>query len=227
MTNKELKALADIERVKKLYKFEDEARDAGYKLIAGTDEAGRGALAGDLTVAAVILPPNLYIPYLNDSKKLLAKKRETVFDEIMKKAIAVSCVRISPEEVDKLNVFDATLKGMFDAVQKLPVRPDYVLTDAMKQDFGEGIRARSVVHGDALSASIAAASIIAKVTRDRLADEWHKLYPIYGFDHNRGYGTKFHIDTIKTFGYTPIHRKTFSPVKELVSGQMNFFNSAG
>ena len=222
MTIKEMKESADVERVRRLYKFEDEVRAEGYEIIAGTDEAGRGALVGDLTVAAVILPPNLYIAGLNDSKKLSAKKRESLYYEIVCSAVAVSCVRISPEEIDRLNIYQATLKGMKLAVNALTVRPEYVLTDAMKLSFGEEIKSRSIVHGDALSASIAAASIIAKVTRDRLTDEWDKIYPVYGFNHNRGYGTKDHIDAIKKFGFCPIHRKSFSPVKEMLSGQTGF-----
>ena len=205
----------DFERVQKLYRFENEVRAEGYNLIAGVDEAGRGSLVGALVVAAVILPPNLYLEKLNDSKKISAHIRETLYDEIYKNAIAVSCVSVSVEEIDKLNIYQATLKGMSLAVEGLLIKPEYVLTDAMKLDF-ENIPSRSIVHGDALSASIAAASIIAKVTRDRLADEWSKKYPQYGFEHNRGYGTKAHFEAIKKFGYSSIHRKTFNPVKSMI-----------
>ena len=207
---------ADKLRVNELYKFENAARSQGYKLIAGVDEAGRGSLVGPVLVAAVILPPNFYLPRLNDSKKISAKIREKLFDEIKNIAVAYSCVEVSVEEVDTLNVYQATLQGMIRAVEKLLPMPDYVLTDAMKIDF-DGIDSQSIIHGDALSASIAAASIIAKVTRDRLADEWSKIFPEYGFEKNRGYGTKFHVDAIKKFGYTDIHRRSFNPVKSMLN----------
>ncbi len=209
---------ADRLRVNELYKFEDAARSQGYNLIAGIDEAGRGSLVGPVMVAAVILPPNFYIAKLDDSKKLSAKIREKLFDEIKNSAVAYSCVEVSLEEVDMLNVYQATLHGMIRAVENLQVKPDFVLTDAMKVDFGE-IKSQAIIHGDRLSASIAAASIIAKVTRDKLADEWSKIYPQYGFDKNRGYGTKLHIDAIKNFGITEIHRKTFNPVKSILENR--------
>jgi len=214
MTINNLKRLADYERVQGLYKFEDEARAAGYKLIAGVDEAGRGSLVGPVTVAAVILPPNLYLEKLNDSKKISAHVREELFKKISESAIAYAVVEVSVEDVDNLNVYQATLQGMKSAVKSLEIQPDFVLTDAMKVDF-EGIDSQSIVHGDALSASIAAASIIAKVTRDRLADTWSAEYPEYGFEHNRGYGTKAHIAAIEKFGYCPLHRKSFNPVKSM------------
>ena len=213
-----IKANSDIdrERVRKLYAFEDEARDKGYNLIAGVDEAGRGSLVGEMTVAAVILPKDLYLPKLNDSKKISASIREKLYDEIVANAIAWRCELVSVEEIDEKNIYQATLDGMKRAVLNLSVQPDCVLTDAMKLDFGGKIFSRSIVHGDALSASIAAASIVAKVTRDRMADEWSKLFPDFGFEKNRGYGTKFHLDAIKNFGYTSIHRKSFNPVKSMI-----------
>ena len=203
-------------RVAELYKFEDETRSHGYKLIAGVDEAGRGSLVGPLTVAAVILPNDIYLPRLNDSKKLTPKIREKLFDEIKEIAVAWSCVSVSVEEIDTLNVYQATLKGMQRAVKKLSPAPDFVLTDAMKVDF-EDIPTNAIIHGDRLAASIAAASIIAKVTRDRLADEWSKIYPGYGFEKNRGYGTKSHIAAIKNIGYSDIHRRSFNPVKSMIN----------
>ena len=216
--------MTDVERVKKLYDFENAAYSDGYKFIAGTDEAGRGSLVGPVTVAAVILPPNIYIPKLNDSKKLSARRREVLYDEITAVAVSFSCVEVSVEEVDTLNVYRATLEGMVRAVKKLSVQPDFVLTDAMKIDFGEDISSRSVVRGDSLSASIAAASIIAKVTRDRMADEWSKKFPEYGFEHNRGYGTKEHLAALEKFGATPIHRKTFAPVKYMMSNAVKLWD---
>ena len=210
---------ADRLRVKELYKFEDDLRSQGYNLIAGTDEAGRGSLVGPVVIAAVILPPNFYLAKLNDSKKISAKVREKLFEEIKAVAISYSCVEVDVDEIDTLNIYQATIQGMIRAVAALTTKPDFVLTDAMKVDFGE-IPTRAIIHGDALSASIAAASIIAKVTRDRLADEWSKIYPQYGFEKNRGYGTKLHLDAIKKFGPTQIHRKTFNPVKEILGSRL-------
>lgn len=204
-----------MERVQKLYDFEDRARADGYNLIAGVDEAGRGSLVGAVVVAAVILPGDLYLERLNDSKKISAKVRETLYDEIISAAVSWSVVAVDVAEIDTLNIYRATLEGMKRAVAGLNVQPEFVLTDAMKVDFGDKISTRSIIHGDALSASIAAASIIAKVTRDRLADRWAVDYPEYGFEHNRGYGTAEHIAAIEKHGPTPIHRRSFNPVKSL------------
>lgn len=212
---KKFSVAADMERVQKLYDFEDRARADGYNLIAGVDEAGRGSLVGAVVVAAVILPDDLYLERLNDSKKISAKVRETLYDEIISAAISWSVVAVDIAEIDTLNIYRATLEGMKRAVAALNVQPEFVLTDAMKVDFGDKIPTRSIIHGDALSASIAAASIIAKVTRDRLADRWAVDYPEYGFEHNRGYGTAEHIAAIEKHGPTPIHRRSFNPVKSL------------
>lgn len=205
----------DRERVEKLYTFEREFYAQGYNLIAGVDEAGRGSLVGPMTVAAVILPKNLYLQKLNDSKKISAHIRETLYEKIISEAISYSVVEVSAEEIDELNIYQATLEGMRRAVKSLDVQPQFILTDAMNLNLENS---RSIVHGDALSASIAAASIIAKVTRDRLTEKWHEEFPQYGFDHNRGYGTKAHIDAIKKFGFTPLHRKSFNPVKSILAG---------
>ncbi|MBR4152923.1 MAG: ribonuclease HII [Selenomonadaceae bacterium] len=207
---------ADKARVEELYKYEAEARADGFKLIAGVDEAGRGSLIGAVMVAAVILPENLYLERLDDSKKLSAKTREILYDKIISAAISWNVIGVEAKEIDDLNIYQATLIGMKRAVEGLKIQPNFVLTDAMHVDFGEKIQTRSIIHGDALSASIAAASIIAKVTRDRLADQWALQYPQYGFDKNRGYGTKEHLDAIEKFGATPIHRRSFNPVKSLV-----------
>ena len=215
MTIRKLNVEADKERVEKLYQFENEAYNDGYKLIAGVDEAGRGSLVGPLVVGAVILPPNFYIERLDDSKKLSQKVREKIYYEIVYNAISVSSVAVSIEEIDNLNVYRATLKGMKRAVASLNIQPDFVLIDAMKVEF-KNIPVRSIIHGDALSASIAAASIVAKVTRDWLADDWAKKYPEYGFEKNRGYGTKDHMEIIKKIGFTPIHRLSFKPVKDML-----------
>lgn len=212
------KLIDDRERVEKLYAFENELYAQGHNFIAGVDEAGRGSLFGPMTVAAVILPKNLYLQKLNDSKKISAHIRETLYEKIISEAVSFSVVEVSAEEIDELNIYQATLEGMRRAVQSLKKTPEFVLTDAMNLNLENS---RSIVHGDALSASIAAASIIAKVTRDRLTDEWHEKYPKYGFNHNRGYGTKEHIAAIKKFGFTPLHRKSFNPVKSMIGGNLN------
>lgn len=216
---KKFSIVADMKRVQNLYEFEDKARAQGYNLIAGVDEAGRGSLVGAVMVAAVILPEDLYLERLDDSKKLSAKVRETLYEKITAAAISWNVIEVPVEEVDSFNVYQATLRGMKRAVEGLNVQPEFVLTDAMKIDFGENIPSQSIIHGDALSASIAAASIIAKVTRDRRADEWALTYPGYGFEHNRGYGTKAHIAAIEKFGACPIHRRSFNPVKRMLQGK--------
>ena len=211
----------EIARVQKLYEYEDEARRQGFNLIAGVDEAGRGSLAGPMIVAAVILPPNLFIDHLNDSKKLTHKIRERLYEEITKNAISYYAFCVDIDQIDRENIYQATLNGMYQAVKHLPIQPDFVLTDAMKVKFDDPIETRSIIHGDALSASIAAASIIAKVTRDRLTDIWDLQYPEYGFSHNRGYGTKLHIEAIYKFGACELHRRSFEPVKSLLSNQLS------
>ena len=215
MSIRKLNVAEDMERVQKLYQFENEAYNDGYKLVAGVDEAGRGSLVGPIVIGAVILPPNFYLERLDDSKKLSPKVREKLYYEIVYNAIAVASVAVDIEEIDKLNVYQATLNGMVKAVNSLNVKPDFILIDAMKVKF-ENIPVKSIIHGDALSASIAAASIVAKVNRDWLADDWSKKYPIYGFEKNRGYGTKEHLDAIKNYGFTDIHRRSFKPVKDML-----------
>lgn len=215
MTIKKLNSAEDKSRVESLYKFENELRAEGYKLIAGVDEAGRGSLVGPVVIGAVILPPNLYLERLNDSKKISAKIREKLFDEITAQAISYSIVEVGIEEIDAVNIYQATKNGMLRAVQNLKVQPEYVLVDAMKLEL-ENTPARAIIHGDALSATIAAASILAKVYRDRLADEWAKNFPAYGFEKNRGYGTKKHLAAIKNFGFCELHRKSFNPVKSII-----------
>ena len=215
MTIRKINLELDKARVEKLYKFENELYSEGYNLIAGVDEAGRGSLVGPLIVGAVILPPNFYLERLDDSKKLSPKIREKLYYEIVYNAVAVASVAVDIAESDKLNVYRATLKGMIRAVDALNVQPDFVLVDAMKIYF-KNIPVKSIIHGDALSASIAAASIVAKVTRDRLADDWAKKYPIYNFEKNRGYGTPEHMKLIKEIGFTDIHRRSFQPVKDMI-----------
>lgn len=208
------KKQAEQQRLLSMYKYEDQAASQGYKCIVGVDEAGRGPLAGPVSVAAVILPEHLLLPRLNDSKKLSAKVRDELYDEIMDKAVAAKQVFVSPEEIDRVNILQATMEGMCQAVQQLSVPADYVLIDAVKLNELP-LPQLSLIKGDAKSASIAAASIVAKVTRDRLMDEYDAQYPQYGFASHKGYGTAEHIAAIKKYGPCPIHRMTFEPVKTI------------
>ena len=219
MTIRKINLDADKARVENLYKFENELYAEGYKLIAGVDEAGRGSLIGDIVIGAVILPPNFYLERLDDSKKLSPAVREKLYYEIISNAVSVACVAVSVEEIDKLNVYQATAHGMIKAVNCLPVKPEFVLADAIKLNF-KNIKSRALIHGDALSASIAAASIVAKVTRDRLAQDWAKDFPQYGFEKNFGYGTKEHLAAINDYGFTDIHRRSFNPVKSMLQTKL-------
>jgi ribonuclease HII len=179
----------------------------GYKAIAGVDEAGRGPLAGPVSVAAVIMPLDYRIEGIDDSKKLTEIKREKLYDEIMRNALAVSSVMIGKDTIDEINILQATIKGMMLAVQGLSRTPDIVLVDAVKLKLD--IPTEGIIHGDALSYNIAAASIVAKVERDRLMCRYAEEYPEYGFEKHKGYGTKEHIDAIKQYGACPLHRETF------------------
>lgn len=191
-----------------LWVYEREAFDAGIKLVCGVDEAGRGPLAGPVCAAAVILPPGLEIPGLNDSKKLTDKKRRELYDVITAQAVSYGIAFASEQEIDEINILQATLLAMERAIQKLSPQPELALIDGNRtKDFG--LPVRTIVKGDSLSASIAAASILAKVTRDRLMEEYDAQYPQYGFAVHKGYGTKRHYETLREFGPSPIHRKTF------------------
>ncbi len=203
-------AEADKSRVENLYKFEEET---GAGLIAGVDEAGRGSLFGPMLVAAVILPKNLYLPRLNDSKKLSPKIRAELYEKIVAQAISYAVEEVSVEEIDALNIYNATKAGMTRAVRNLPVTPEFVLTDAMPLEIS--IPKRAIIRGDTLSASIAAASILAKVTRDTLIENLADKYPVYNLAKNKGYGTREHLAAIKNFGYTELHRRSFNPVKSM------------
>ena len=194
-----------------LYKYEEELYDAGYELICGVDEAGRGPLAGPVVVAACILPPFLRIEGVNDSKKLSEKKREELYKIIIKNALAYNIVFINEKTIDAINIYEATKKGMLEAIEGLKVQPDYVLIDAMPLNELK-LNNKSVIHGDALSASIAAASILAKVSRDHYMEKMDIKYPNYGFKHHKGYGTKMHMEALEKYGPCKIHRKSFEPV---------------
>ncbi|WP_442893581.1 ribonuclease HII [Bacillus sp. 2205SS5-2] len=194
--------------------YERERRLEGFTFIAGIDEVGRGPLAGPVVASAVILPENSFIPGLNDSKKLSESRREELYQEIHKQAISVGIGLVSALEIDQMNIYEATKKAMIQAVHQLTPMPDYLLIDAMKLDLP--IKQTSLIKGDGKSVSIAAASIVAKVTRDRLMKEYDKLYPVYGFRRHMGYGTSEHIQAINQVGPCEIHRRTFAPVKNFV-----------
>ena len=184
------------------------------RLEAGCDEAGRGPLAGPVFAAAVILPQDYFHPLLNDSKQMTAKAREAVREAIQKDALAWAIVAVSAEEIDRLNILKASITGMQRAVKALSIKPDFLLIDGNKFTPFDGIPFKTVVHGDATFASIAAASVLAKTARDSYMAELALKYPGYGWERNAGYPTKEHIDAIKRLGYTPEHRRSFHP-KEL------------
>ena len=175
---------------------------------------GRGPLAGPVTVAAVILKPHWFAPGLNDSKKVTPKHREALSARIHEEAVDLSIVSMPPSEIDAVNIYQATMEAMYQAVKNLHVKPDAVIVDAMPLHFP--CPTISMIHGDARSASVAAASIAAKVYRDHLMDEYDKKYPGYGFAQNKGYGTAEHIEALHRLGITPIHRKSFEPVKTMI-----------
>ena len=201
-------------RVAALYQYEDAAYAQGFSLVAGVDEAGRGPLAGPVSVAAVSLPHDCYIPHLNDSKKLSAKVRDELYDVIQEKAIAVSSVLVDAQTIDRVNIYQATINGMYEAIFDLEKEPQQVLIDAVELD-NLPMPSLSIIKGDAKSASIAAASIIAKVTRDRLMQQYDAVYPEYGFAKHKGYGTAEHITALRQYGPCPIHRLSFEPVKSI------------
>ena len=191
-----------------LWQYEREAFDAGVKLVCGVDEAGRGPLAGPVCAAAVMLPPGLEIPGLNDSKKLTDKKRRELYDVITAQAVSYGIAFADEKEIDEINFLQATFLAMARAMEKLTPQPELALIDGNRaKDFG--LPVRTIVKGDSLSASIAAASILAKVTRDRLMEEYDAQYPQYGFAVHKGYGTKRHYEVLREFGPCPIHRQSF------------------
>lgn len=195
--------------------YEKELYAKGYQFVAGVDEVGRGPLAGPVVAASVILPVDCYIPKLNDSKKLSQKVREELYNIIAREAVAIGVGVVSAREIDKINIYQATKKAMRLAISQLPVTPDYLLIDALQLE-GLPIPQKSIVQGDAKSISIAASSIIAKVTRDRLMKQMAQRYPQYGFDRHMGYGTKQHLEALNAYGTCPEHRLSFSPIKERV-----------
>lgn len=207
------KKLAVLEEHQHLLRYEHILWSKGMQYIAGIDEVGRGPLAGPVVAAAVILPPDFQLLGLTDSKKLSASKRELFFEQIKTTAVAYGIGAASAEEIDQINIYQATKLAMTRAVQLLKIPPQYLLIDAMTLETS--LPQKNIIKGDANSLSIAAASVMAKVTRDRLMADYHQLYPEYKFDQNAGYGTKDHLLALKKYGAVPIHRKTFAPVRAM------------
>ena len=207
MKEEELKRLTDLKR------YEENLYKEGLKYICGIDEAGRGPLAGPVVVGAAVMPRDSMLEFVNDSKKVTAKRRDKLYDEIKDTAIAYGIGIIPQEEIDELNILNATKKGLHTAlgevIEKLKTKPDIVIVDALREIDTFGITYESIIKGDATCYSISCASILAKVTRDRIMQEWDKIYPEYGFAKHKGYGTKEHIEAIKKYGPCPIHRKSF------------------
>ncbi|MDR3256887.1 MAG: ribonuclease HII [Endomicrobium sp.] len=201
-----------------LFSFDKSFYNKNLNLIAGVDEAGRGPLAGPVAAAVVILPKNLIIPNLNDSKKLSEKKREILFEIIKEKALDYAIETVDNKIIDKINILRATFLAMSRAVLKLKIKPDICLIDGNhKISSFSFTNQEAIISGDAKSACIAAASILAKVTRDRIMLEYAKQYPFYEFEKHKGYGTKKHIEALKKYGACPIHRLTFAPINNIIS----------
>ncbi|MGX7127231.1 ribonuclease HII [Enterococcus wangshanyuanii] len=202
----------DVALLDEMQQFEKNARTQGHRLIAGIDEVGRGPLAGPVVAAAVILPERFQLLGVNDSKKLSAKKRDELYDQIQNQAISIGIGMVDHNKIDEINIYQASKLAMGLALEDLCFIPDYLLIDAMTLDVK--IPQENIIKGDARSVSIAAASIVAKVIRDRLMEDYAKMYPGYGFERNAGYGTKEHLQGIKELGICKIHRKTFAPIKD-------------
>ncbi|WP_285766577.1 ribonuclease HII [Peribacillus sp. SI8-4] len=198
--------------------FERHLRKQGFSILAGIDEVGRGPLAGPVVTSAVILPQSFYLPGLNDSKKIPESKRELFYEMIYKEALSIGVGVVHSEIIDEINIYQATKKAMIAAVNDLSDLPDHLLIDAMELDLP--IPQLSLIKGDARSISISAASIIAKVTRDRMMKDYGERYPEYGFEKHMGYGTSQHLDALDKHGLTPWHRRSFAPVKE-IAARMN------
>ncbi len=214
----------ELERLKEIKKIEEELYLKGTTSIAGIDEAGRGPLAGPVVVACVVMPRDSMIEGVNDSKKVSEKKREKLYEEIIKEAIGYGVGIMSQEEIDRINILNATKEGLTTAIKELERdlkeknrnfdKPEIILVDALTKIDTDHIPYKSIIKGDAKSYSIAAASIIAKVTRDRIMRQWAEVYPMYGFEKHKGYGTAMHISAIKEYGLCPLHRRSF--VKNIV-----------
>ena len=199
----------EVLRLQQLKQIENEFYQNEMNFICGIDEAGRGPLAGPVVVASVIMPKDSMIEGVNDSKKVSEKKRESIYEQIIEEAISYGVGIVGQEEIDELNILNATKKALTMSLQELKVRPDMILVDALEKIDTLQIPYQSIIKGDAKSYSIAAASIIAKVTRDRIMRQWDEVYPQYGFLGHKGYGTKAHIEAIKEYGICPLHRRSF------------------
>lgn len=209
----------EFERLQEIQKIENSLYEKGINSICGIDEAGRGPLAGPVVVASVIMPKDSLIEGINDSKKISEKKREMLYEKIVEEAVAYGVGIIAQEEIDRINILNATKEGLKACIKELEQdlknksrgfeKPDIILVDALTKIDTDGISYQSIIKGDAKSYSIAAASIIAKVTRDRIMRQWAEVYPEYGFEKHKGYGTAVHISALKEYGACPLHRKTF------------------
>lgn len=202
-----------------MLKYEHELNEQGIKLIAGVDEVGRGPLCGPVVTCACILPEDYHLDGLNDSKKVSEKKREKLYEILIKDAISYSIGMSSPKRIDEINILEATKEAMISAINNLSVKPEHVLIDAVKLNLD--VPSTSIIKGDANSSSIAAASIIAKVTRDRMMYELDKEYPEYGYASHKGYPTKKHIEAVKQYGVKDFYRMTFTPINELIKDNVN------
>ena len=200
----------ELERLTELKQIEKNLYQKGFQKICGIDEAGRGPLAGPVVVAGVIMPQDSMIEGVNDSKKVSEKKREKLYDVILEEAISYSVAIIGQDMIDEINILNATKQGVTNVVEKLEVKPDLIIVDALTHIDTKGIPYDSIIKGDAKCYNIAAASIIAKVTRDRIMRQWDEVYPQYGFAQHKGYGTAKHIAVIKEYGLCPIHRRSFT-----------------
>ena len=200
----------EFERLTKLKEIEKDLYNKGFNNLCGIDEAGRGPLAGPVVVAGVIMPKDSMIEGINDSKKVSEKKREKLYDLIIEEAISYSVAIIGQDVIDEINILNATKEGVTRVVDGLDVKPDLIIIDALNHINTRGIPYEPIIKGDAKCYNIAAASILAKVTRDRIMRQWDEIYPQYGFIQHKGYGTAKHIQAIKDYGLTPIHRKSFT-----------------
>lgn len=202
----------ELLRLQNLKKIEEEiySKNENIKYICGIDEAGRGPLAGPVVVASVIMPHDSMIEGVNDSKKVSEKKREELYEKIIEEAISYGVGIMDHNEIDEYNILNATKMGLTNSLKELKVKPDLIVVDALNKIDTLGIPYKSIIKGDALCYSISAASIIAKVTRDRIMRQWDEVYPMYGFEKHKGYGTAAHIAAIKEYGLCPIHRKSFT-----------------
>lgn len=204
-----------IQDFEKLKKFDNQYKNNNIKLIAGVDEAGRGPLAGPVVAASVILPDDFKLLGLTDSKQINKMDRDMFFEYITKHALSYSVEVIDESTIDKINIYQATILAMKNSYKRLKIKPDFLLIDAVNIEVND-IPYKPIIKGDAKSLSVAAASILAKVTRDRIMFNYHQKYPQYKFNKHMGYGTKEHLSAIEANGITPIHRKTFSPIKEIL-----------